>query len=66
MRGHVWGVLCFGGPLGPSYPHSNTAYNAAFVQEIYLRYRCGEYPTKGHFYMLLYDDPYHASAWSQV
>ena len=31
------------------------------MQEIYLRYRCGEYPTKGHFYMLLYDDPYHAT-----
>jgi len=31
------------------------------AQEIYLKFRCGDYPSSASFYVLLYNDQYHAS-----
>ena len=41
-------------------PLADTGGGGEVAQEVFLKYRCGEYPAKGHFYLLLYGDAHHA------
>ncbi|RHY90908.1 hypothetical protein DYB31_000543 [Aphanomyces astaci] len=39
---------------------TNPVEHKHMPQEIYFKYRVGEYPSSGEFYLLLYEDMYHA------